>query len=143
MLRTCSAAGSELIEGQHPLPRPIAAPKRDGDAGGRGRFSLDRLGLGRRLDGDKGLHALLHQRSLIRAAPSRGGCKSRSFVRCSGRGRLGRHMCGRSLALPASETLLSIKPNALRRGGRRDRRGCCGSTAEHVAAIAASVPAIC
>ena len=49
--------------------RPLAAPQGDGDAGRRARVPLDRVGLGRRLDGrDEGLHALLGQRALARRA---------------------------------------------------------------------------
>ena len=54
------------------LPRPLAAPARDGHARGRARLQVDRLGLGRRLVRlDEGLHALLGERTLTQTAGSR------------------------------------------------------------------------
>ena len=51
--------------GEPALFQPLPAPARDGNPRGRPRLPLDRMGLGRELDGvDEGLHAFLRQREL-------------------------------------------------------------------------------
>ena len=56
-----------------PVPQPLPATPRDGDACRRRGLPLDRLGLGRQLDRlDQGLHALLRQRPLAHRPPAAG-----------------------------------------------------------------------